>query len=126
MYLGPEGGINAIQDILQAQPEFDVVVGADQSLQGVELVLTDEGKLDGVALIGLGGSSPAIEGVRDGRWFATVYYAPASEGRLAMEAMIAALRDGTITGGIDPNADFFDEGLVTSANVDQFTAEWDG
>jgi ribose transport system substrate-binding protein len=126
MYLGPEGGINAIQDILQARPEFDVVVGADQSLQGVELVLTDEGKLDGVALIGLGGSSPAIEGVRDGRWFATVYYAPASEGRLAMEAMIAALRDGTITGGIDPNANFFDEGLVTSANVDQFTAEWDG
>ena len=126
MYLGPEGGINAIQDILQAQPEFDVVVGADQSLQGVELVLTDEGKLDGVALIGLGGSSPAIDGVRDGRWFATVYYAPASEGRLAMEAMIAALSDGTITGGIDPNANFLDEGLVTSANVDQFTAEWDG
>ncbi len=126
LYLGPEGGINAIQDILQAQPEFDVVVGADQSLQGVELVLTDEGKLDGVSLIGLGGSSPAIEGVRAGRWFATVYYAPASEGRLAMEAMIAALRDGTITGGIDPNANFLDEGLVTSANVDQFTAEWDG
>ena len=126
LYLGPEGGINAIQDILQAQPEFDVVVGADQSLQGVELVLTDEGKLDGVALIGLGGSSPAIDGVRDGRWFATVYYAPASEGRLAMEAMIAALRDGTLTGGIDPNANFLDEGLVTSANVDQFTAEWDG
>lgn len=126
MYLGPEGGINAMQDILQAQPEFDVVVGADQSLQGVELVLTDEGKLDGVALIGLGGSSPAIEGVRDGRWFATVYYAPASEGRLAMEAMIAALSNGTITGGIDPNANFIDEGLVTSANVDRFTAEWDG
>lgn len=126
MYLGPEGGINAIQDILQAQPEFDVVVGADQSLQGVELVLTDVGKLAGVALIGLGGSSPAIDGVRDGRWFATVYYAPASEGRLAMEAMIAALSDGTITGGIDPNAKFVDEGLVTSANVDQFTAEWDG
>lgn len=125
-YLGPEGGINAIQDILQAQPEFDVVVGADQSLQGVELVLTDEGMLGDVALIGLGGSSPAVEGVRDGRWFATVFYAPASEGRFAMEAMIAALADGTITGGVDPNANFLDEGLVTSANVDQFTAEWDG
>ena len=125
-YLGPEGGINAIQDILQAQPDFDVVVGADQPLQGIELVLTDEGKLDGVALIGLGGSSPAIEGIRDGRWFATVFYAPASEGRLAMEAMIAALNDGTYTGGVDPNGGFADEGMVTSANVDRFTAEWDG
>ncbi len=125
-YLGPEGGINAIQDIMQAQPDFDVVVGADQSLQGIELVLTDEGKLDDVALIGLGGSSPAIDGVRDGRWFATVFYAPASEGRLAMEAMIAALADGTYTGGVDPNGGFVDEGMVTAANVDQFTAEWDG
>ena len=125
-YLGPEGGINAIQDILQAQPDFDVVVGADQPLQGIELVLTDEGKLDDVALIGLGGSSPAIEGIRDGRWFATVFYAPASEGRLAMEAMIAALADGTYTGGVDPNGGFVDEGMVTSANVDQFTPEWDG
>ena len=125
-YLGPEGGINAIQDIMQAQPDFDVVVGADQSLQGIELVLTDEGKLDDVALIGLGGSSPAIEGVQDGRWFATVFYAPASEGRLAMEAMIAALADGTYTGGVDPNGGFVDEGMVTAANVDQFTAEWDG
>ena len=125
-YLGPEGGINAIQDIMQAQPDFDVVVGADQPLQGIELVLTDEGKLDDVALIGLGGSSPAIEGIRDGRWFATVFYAPASEGRLAMEAMIAALEDGTYTGGVDPNGGFVDEGMVTAANVDQFTAEWDG
>ena len=125
-YLGPEGGINAIQDILQAQPDFDVVVGADQPLQGVELVLSDEGKLDDVALIGLGGSSPAIEGIRDGRWFATMFYAPASEGRLAMEAMIAALADGTYTGGVDPNGGFVDEGMVTAANVDQFTPEWDG
>ena len=125
-YLGPEGGINAIQDIMQAQPDFDVVVGADQPLQGVELVLTDEGKLDNVALIGLGGSSPALDGVRDGRWFATVFYAPASEGRLAMEAMIAALNDGTYTGGIDPNGGFVDEGMVTAANVDQFDPEWDG
>ena len=125
-YLGPEGGINAIQDIMQAQPDFDVIVGADQPLQGVELVLTDEGKLDNVALIGLGGSSPALDGVRDGRWFATVFYAPASEGRLAMEAMIAALNDGTYTGGIDPNGGFVDEGMVTAANVDQFDPEWDG
>ena len=42
-YLGPEGGINAIQDIMQAEPEFDVVVGADQSIQGVETVLERRG-----------------------------------------------------------------------------------
>ena len=101
-------------------------MGADQSLQGVELVLADEGKLDGVALIGLGGSSPAIEGIADGRWYGTVFYAPGTEGRLAMEAMIAVLSGGTITGGIDPNANLLDGGKVVAANVGEFTPEWDG
>ena len=56
-YLGPEGGINATQDILQVAPDFDVLVGADQSVQGAEIVLADEGKLDQVRLVGWGGSA---------------------------------------------------------------------
>ena len=125
-YLGPDGGINAIQDILIAQPEFDVVVGADQSIQGVEIVLADEGLLGAVKLIGLGGSEPAIAGVAGGTWFGTVYGAPADEGRIAMEAMVAALTDGTITGGVDPLVSLTDDGLVTAANASQFTAQWAG
>ena len=125
-YLGPEGGIDAIQDIMQAEPEFDVVVGADQSIQGVESVLSDEGMLDDVALIGLGGSTPAIDGVAAGTWFGDVMGAPATEGRLAIEAMIAALRDGTMTGGVDPLSDLPDDGLITTDNVEEFTPEWEG
>ncbi len=125
-YLGPDGGINAIQDILIAQPEFDVVVGADQSIQGVEIVLADEGLLDSVKLIGLGGSEPALEAIAAGTWFGTVYGAPADEGRIAMEAMVAALKDGVVTGGVDPLIGLTDDGLVTADNVSSFTAQWAG
>ena len=52
--------------------------------------------------------------------------APATEGKLAIEALVAALKDGTAMGGIDPLTTLPDEGLVTKDNVAKFTAEWDG
>jgi ribose transport system substrate-binding protein len=55
-----------------------------------------------------------------------VAQAPASEGRLAMQALIQALRTGKNGGGIDPVAGLPDQGIVTKANVSQFTAEWPG
>ena len=125
-YLGPEGGINATQDILQVAPDFDVLVGADQSVQGAEIVLADEGKLDQVRLVGWGGSVPAIEGIADGRWFGGVFGAPGDEGRIAMEAMVSALTGGPDLGGVDPLADLPDNGLVTADNVHLFTPQWDG
>ena len=125
-YLGPEGGINATQDILQVAPDFDVLVGADQSVQGAEIVLADEGKLDQVRLVGWGGSVPAIEGIAAGRWFGGVFGAPGDEGRIAMEAMVSAFTGGPDFGGVDPLADLPDNGLVTADNVHLFTPQWDG
>lgn len=125
-YLGPEGGINATQDILQVSPDFDVLVGADQSVQGAEIVLAEEGKLDQVSLIGLGGSAPAIEAIADGRWFGGVFGAPGDEGRIAMEAMVSVLTGGRDFGGVDPLVDLPDNGLITADNVDLFTPQWDG
>ena len=125
-YLGPEGGINATQDILQVAPDFDVLVGADQSVQGAEIVLAEEGKLDHVRLVGWGGSTPALEGIAAGRWFGGVFGAPGDEGRIAMEAMVSALTGGPDFGGVDPLAALPDDGLVTAGNVSQFTAQWDG
>ena len=124
-YLGPEGGINAMQDILIAAPEFDVVMGADQSIQGVEIVLNDEG-MDDVKLIGLGGSITGLQAVAEGRWYGVIYGAPGSEGANAMNAMIRALTEGVHSGGINPLADVTDNGLVTATNVDKFTGQWDG
>ncbi len=125
-YLGPDGGIRATQDILQINDRFDVMVGADQSMQGAAIVLADEGMSGRVKLIGLGGSAPALKGIADGTWFGGVFGAPADEGRLAMEAMVDALTNGNHQGGIDPLADAPNGGLITKANVGEFTAQWGG
>jgi|TARA_B100000405_G_C16646277_1_gene396812 ribose transport system substrate-binding protein len=125
-YLGPDGGIAATQDILSSGNAFDVMVGADQSMQGAAIVLADEGMTGKVKLIGLGGSGPAIKGIKDGSWFAGVFGAPGTEGRLAMEAMVDALNNGVDQGGIDPLSSIPDEGLMTADNISKFTAEWDG
>lgn len=125
-YLGPDGGITATQDILASGAAINVIVGSDQSMQGSAIALADQGVASGtVKLIGLGGSSPALAGIRDGSWFGTVFGAPGDEGRIAMQAMVDALA-GTMTGGVDPLTQVPDEGLVTKDNVDKFTAQWDG
>ena len=67
-----------------------------------------------------------MQGVASGAWYGDVAQAPASEGRLAVLAMIKALRDGKDSGGIDPVAALPNQGVVTKSNASQFTAEWPG
>lgn len=125
LYLGPDNGLAQMQDIIVSTPEFDVVVGADQPMQGIELALEDAGMAGQARLIGFGGSSVALEAVKDGRWWGELFGTPATEGRLAMEALVEAL-NGNDLGGIDPALSVQDEGLVTAENAADFTAEWDG
>jgi ribose transport system substrate-binding protein len=125
-YLGPDVALAAMQDVIQKQEDISVVVGSDQAMQGAELALTDAGLLDKVKIIGLGGSEAALAALSDGRWFGDVYGAPFTEGQLAMQAMLAALADGTVTGGVDPLQEFPNGGLITAENVGDYTAQWAG
>ncbi len=124
-YLGPDTSLKATQDVLQKTPDFDVVVGADQSIQGAQLALKDAGKKN-VKLIGLGGSTPAINAVASGAWFGDVFGAPATEGQLAMKALAAAMKNGTKSGGVDAGSTLPNDALVTKANVSQFSPQWAG
>ena len=66
-YLGPDVGLAAMQDILVSTSDIDVVVGADQSMQGVEIALANEG-VDDVRIIGSAKSTYAVQAIHDGRW----------------------------------------------------------
>ena len=123
-YLGPDGGIKATQDILQIT-DSRCHGGCGPVHSGCYIVLADEGMAGKVKLIGLGGLSLGSK-VADGSWFGGVYGAPADEGRIAMEAMVQALNDGTHVGGVDPLTEVPDDGLITASNVDKFTAQWKG
>jgi ribose transport system substrate-binding protein len=52
--------------------------------------------------------------------------APATTGRLGMEALVDALRNGNDHGDIDPFEGFPNNGVITKDTADQFTGEWAG
>jgi ribose transport system substrate-binding protein len=125
-FFSPTVGLTAVQNMLQANPSLNLIVGSDQGIEGGAQALTTAHKTGKVILVGYGASAAALQGVSSGAWFGDVAQAPASEGRLAVLAMVKALRDGKSSGGIDPVAGLPDNGIVTKANASQFTAEWPG
>lgn len=125
-YLGTDEPRKAVQDILQSHPNFDVLVGTtDVAIRGALLSLADAKKTD-VKTVGVGGSEPALAGIKDGSWFGDVAGAPADEGTLAFAAMLDAIRDKKVTGGVDVTTNLPDDGLITQDNVSKFTAQWKG
>jgi ribose transport system substrate-binding protein len=125
-FFSPTEGLTAVQDMLQANPNLNLIVGSDQGIEGGAQAVATAHKTGKVILVGYGASAAALAGVKSGAWYADVAQAPASEGRLAVQALVAAVETGKNSGGIDPVAQLPDGGIVTKANVDQFTAEWPG
>jgi ribose transport system substrate-binding protein len=125
-FFSPTDGLTAVQDMLAAKPDLSLIVGSDQGIEGGAQALAAAHKTGKVILVGYGASAAALAGVASGAWYADVAQAPASEGRLAVLALVRALRTGQNSGGIDPVAELPDGGVVTKANVSQFTAQWPG
>ncbi|HSS90332.1 MAG TPA: sugar ABC transporter substrate-binding protein [Streptosporangiaceae bacterium] len=125
-FFSPTVGLTAVQNMLQANPSLNLIVGSDQGIEGGAQALAAAHKTGKVILVGYGASAAALQGVASGAWYGDVAQAPASEGRLAVVAMIKALRNGKSSGGIDPVAGLPGGGVVTKANASQFTAEWPG
>ena len=125
-FFSPTDGLTAVQDMLAAKPDLNLIVGSDQGIEGGVQAVAAKHLTGKVILVGYGASAAALAGVASGAWYGDVAQAPASEGRLAVQAMIKALRTGQDSGGIDPVAELPDQGIVTKGNVSQFTAEWPG
>ena len=125
-FFSPTEGLTAVQNMLAANANLNLIVGSDQGIEGGVEAVAAKHLTGKVILVGYGASAAALAGVASGAWYGDVAQAPASEGRLAMQALIQALRTGKNGGGIDPVAGLPDQGIVTKANVSQFTAEWPG
>jgi ribose transport system substrate-binding protein len=125
-FFTPTTGETAVQQMLQAQPGLNLVVGSDQGIEGATVALQTAHLTGKVLLVGYGASDAAIAGVTSGAWFSDVAQAPASEGRLAVQALVAAVQSGKVSGAIDPVAGFPNGGIVTQATAKQFTGEWTG
>ena len=113
--------------MLQAQPGLNLIVGSDQGIEGGAQALQTAHQTGKVLLVGYGASAAALAGVESGAWFSDVAQAPASEGRLAVQALVKALQTGKSSGGDRPGG----RACRTAASSprrtsSQFTAEWPG
>jgi len=125
-FFTPTDGESATQTMLQAQPGLNVITGSDQGMEGATVALQTAHKTGQVLLVGYGASDAAIAGVASGAWFSDVAQAPASEGRLAVQALVEAIQTGKVSGAINPVAQEPNGGIVTKATASQFTGEWTG
>jgi ribose transport system substrate-binding protein len=125
-YFTPSIALGAVQNMLQAQPDLNVIVASDQGIQGA-IQAVDGAKLTGqVLLVGFGASAVGVAGVKAGTWFSDVAQAPASEGSLGMIALIKAIKTGKSSGAVNPVGQLPNGGLVTKSSAKLFTAEWPG
>ncbi|MDT3444535.1 MULTISPECIES: sugar ABC transporter substrate-binding protein [unclassified Pseudofrankia] len=112
--------------MLQAHPDIHVLVGSDQGMQGATQAVVAAHKAQQVKIIGLGGSVAGLQQVRQGVWFGDVPTLPATTARVAVQALVKAVRQNVVSGGRNPAADLPDGGLATTSNVGKFTGEWSG
>jgi ribose transport system substrate-binding protein len=125
-FFTPSFALKAVQDMLQAQPGINLIAGSDQSIQGAVQAIDGAGLTGKILLVGFGGSSTAVPGVASGAWFADVAQAPATTGKLAMQALLEAIKSGTVTPGVNPLAGLPNNGVITKDTASQFTGEWIG
>lgn len=76
-----DSGRTAMQDLLQAHPNVNVVIGSSQAIEGAAPLA--KGKK--IAFIGNGGSTQAFAGVMSGAWFGVYDVPEKAEGALAAQ-----------------------------------------
>ncbi len=122
-FFTPAAGLEATQNMLQGNSDLNLVVGADQGIEGAEQALGEKSK---VLLVGYGGSAAAIAGIKAGVWYGDVAQAPASEGREGMQLLIKGIRSGEEQPTVNSLKDLPGEGVITKANAEEFHPEWPG
>jgi ribose transport system substrate-binding protein len=116
-----DSGLKAAQNVLQAHPDVDVMIGSSQAIAGAEQAIKDAGAE--VKLIGNGGSRQAVQAVKEGRWFATYVIAEKSAGAKAAELAIAAARGEDVPQSFDTRE--LQEPLGTKENLGDFQGQYD-
>ena len=116
-----DSGLKAAQNVLQAQPDVDVMIGSSQAIAGAEQAVEDANA--DVKLIGNGGSRQAVKAVKEGRWFATYVSAEKSAGAKAAELAIAAAEGKQVPKAFDTRK--LQNPLGTKENLGSFQGQYD-
>ncbi len=126
-FFSPTEGLTAVQNMLQANPNLNLIVGSDQGIEGGAQAAGSRAPTGKVILVGYGASAAALAGVASGAWYADVAQAPGQRGPAGRagaghrrcapaRAAAASTRSPSCpTAASSPRP-----------NATQFTAEWPG
>lgn len=129
-WYAPDPSLTAMTDILQANPDVDVVLSnADQHLVGIEIALESAGmNAADLYLSGGGAASIAIDAIREGRWDATLAYFPKTMGAMAMDQIANAIEGKPVTQTINMDNEGPVQAMVDAAVLEanpDFKGEWE-
>ncbi|WP_242889749.1 sugar ABC transporter substrate-binding protein [Actinomadura litoris] len=116
-----DSGRKAMQDVLQAHPDVQVVLGSSQALLGAEGVA--KGKK--ILYVGNGASRQAVAAVREGRWFGIPYLPVRTAGAKAAELGLAKAAGQNVPAAVDMASLVPDEGRLTKTTLPGVTGEYD-
>jgi ribose transport system substrate-binding protein len=113
--------MEVMENILQSQSEIDVVyTHEDEIALGAIKALQEADRLEGVLVIGDGGSRNALEAIKEGTMAATATYSPIDFGYVAVETAMKYLRGEEIDKIVE-----FTGAMVTQENVDSYIEQLD-
>lgn len=129
-WYAPDPSLTAMTDILQANPDVDVVLSnADQHLVGVEIALEAAGMNPAdLYLSGGGAAAIAIDAIREGRWDATLAFFPKTMGAMAMDQIANAIEGKPVTNVINMDNEGPIPAMIDKAVLDanpDFGGEWE-
>lgn len=93
-----DSGRKAYQDISQANPDLDVVIGSAQAISGAALAAGDATQ---IKFIGNGASVSNVEAVRSGKWFSIYASDVVANGKKATELGLAHARGEKVETAVD-------------------------
>ena len=117
---GNEGGLAAMEDILTANPDVNVVLGENDSmLLGARNALIAAGKDKDVLLVAAAdGQKEALELIKEGSYGATGLHNPANVASTAVDIAKSAI-DGTLPADT-PKLTYTEPAVINKGNVDQY------
>ncbi|GAB0112614.1 substrate-binding domain-containing protein [Acidisoma sp. C75] len=115
-----DGGLKAMEDLLTAHPDINVVLGENDSMVlGARKALQAAGRLKGILLVAAAdGQKQALELIQKGEYGATGLNSPTILGRMAVDLGVQAL-EGKLTKKLDYYT-FTPPVAITKANVGKY------
>ena len=114
-----DGGLKAMEDILTAHPDVNVVLGENDSMVlGARKALDAAGKKDVLLVAAADGQKEALQMIKDGKYGATGLNDPDVIGRTAVDVGLKAL-DGSLPAGFS-KLDITTPAVITKDNVDKY------